>query len=68
MPSPATGVPVNVATDPRSVSIGGIPFAEPISDDKWKLILAAWGATPKRELVVEYAEGPPKTMTKVTGA
>ncbi len=68
MASPVTGTPNNVSTDPRSVSIGGIAFSPVPSNDQWALIVAAWGANPKKELVVEYAEGPPKTITKITGA
>ena len=68
MASPATGVPTAVVTNPRSVNIGGVPFGQPIADDDWNMILAAWGATPKREIAVDYDEGPPKKITKVTGA
>lgn len=68
MASPVTGVPTAVSTNPRAVTIGGIPFSPVPDNDQWDMIVAAWGATPKRELVVDYAEGPPKTIAKVTGA
>lgn len=62
-----TGTVSNVSTDPRSASVGGMPFS-PFTDDQWDLIVAAWGATPKREVTVTYDEGPPALVTKVSGA
>ena len=61
----AQGVPTNVSTNPRSASIGGIPFS-PLADDQWDLIVAAWGGG--KEVVVTYDEGPPKSVTKVASA
>lgn len=68
MAGTVTGVPTGVISNPRSVTIGGIPFSPVPDNDQWAEILAAWGATPKRELVAEYSDGPPKQITKVTGA
>ncbi len=63
-----TGVPTNVNTSPRSVSVNGVPYAEPIDDKHWDLILLAWAATPKREVTLTDNDGTPKQITNVMGA
>lgn len=65
----STGVPVNVSTNPRSVSVGGTPFTDPIGNDEWDLITKAWAATPKKEITVTWEDNPlPKKIIKVSGA
>jgi len=61
-----SGVPSSVSTSPRACTVGSVPFAAPIPDDEWNLIVAAWSGG--KEVVVSYEVGPPKVVTKVASA
>ncbi len=65
-----TNVPTGLQTDPRAVTIGSVSFSNPdagITQDQWDLFVAAWGATPKKMLTVDYS-GTPPVVSKVSGA
>lgn len=62
----ATGAPTNVCSDPKGATVQGVAFT-PLTSDQYALILAAWGATPKKDVTVEYTM-PGTVITKITGA
>ena len=59
-----TGAPTKVTSDPRGAIVGGIGFT-PLTSDQYALILAAWAATPAKEVKVTYNAGPPVAVTCV---
>lgn len=59
-----TGAPTKVVSDPKGAVVGGIAFT-PLTTDQYNLIVAAWGATPAKEVKVTYTVGPPISVTCV---
>lgn len=62
----ATGSPSAVCSDPKGATVQGVAFT-PLSADQYALFVAAWGATPKKDVTVEYTM-PGAVVVKVTGA
>lgn len=71
MASPATGVVTNYNTSGPSCEVGGVALS-PLPPAVNLLVLAAWGANPKKEISVYFTGGPPSTdpivVTNATGA
>ncbi len=69
--SQVVGPPTGVTSEPKAVTVGGTSFSNPgagITDAQWVTINAAWGATPKKDITIDYTAGPPIVVTKVSGA